>query len=62
MSTDLHKLSAELPEVYTAQGCIIWLLAPHKLLDGKCAAEVWLAGDHDRVLGLVDQLLTGAFG
>lgn len=58
---DIAKLARLLPEVYNADGCVIWLLAPHKLLDGRSAAEVWLSGDHARVLAIVDVLRSGAF-
>jgi hypothetical protein len=59
--SDLLELARLLPEVYNADGCVIWLLAPHKMLDGRSAAEVWLAGDHARVLAIVDTLRSGAF-
>jgi len=51
----------ELTQVYRAEGCMIWLLSPHPLLGDESAAALWLRGEYDRVLQVVDQLVSGAF-
>ncbi len=57
----MNLLAKRLAEIYTGEGCVIWLLSPNRQLNGATPAAVWTAGDHVAVMAIVDQLTSGAF-
>lgn len=57
--TETEVLVAALADVFRFDGAVIWLFAPNPLLDGETAADVWLRGDHERVLALLQALAEG---
>lgn len=59
--TIVQEIAKGLAQVYKAEGVAIWLLSPHKLLDGEPAAALILRGEGGRVLDLIDALCSGAY-
>jgi hypothetical protein len=56
-----RNVIAQLGEVYDPEGIIIWLFAPHPLLNRERPAQAILDGREEEVATLVDQLVSGAF-
>jgi hypothetical protein len=48
-------------EVYTAEGVEIWMNAPNRSLNNATPLQFIAAGDTDRVLQVLEQLITGGF-
>lgn len=57
----LEWLADQLSEFYTPQDAKLWLLSPHRLLEGETPADRIRAGRLDDVLALIGQLRDGAY-
>ena len=58
---DVWDVLDTLSEVYTPNGCGVWLYASQARWDGKSAVELLKAGRGQEVLGVIHQLADGAF-
>lgn len=53
----IHRCS----EVYRPEGVMIWLFARNQTLGGRSPIQCVEAGDTDRVLAVLDMLISGAY-
>jgi transcriptional regulator with XRE-family HTH domain len=58
---ELEFFISELSEFYAPDEAHLWLLSPHKLLDGASPADRIKEGRTDEVFALLDQLRSGAY-
>lgn len=61
-AADERAVRAAAAEVYKPEGVDIWMNAMQMRFDGRTPLEAIADGDTDRVLQVLDQLASGAFG
>lgn len=59
---DERAVRAAAAEIYKPEGVEIWMNAMQARFDGRTPLEAIADGDTDRVLQVLDQLASGAFG
>lgn len=60
--SDEQRVREAAAQVYTPEGVDIWMHAPNRSLNNATPLQFIGAGDTERVLQVLEQLITGAFG
>lgn len=53
------EVLSKLAEVYTPEGCAIWIDQPNLMLNGRIPGELIVEGESGRVLALIEALAEG---
>jgi hypothetical protein len=61
MHQDIAAVRGMCAEIYHTEGVDLWMTAPNKTLGGRSPWELIRDGETDRVLQVLEQLITGAY-